>query len=140
MIKKICIFLASFFLICSLSLLNRTPVFKDFLDSDEYEISLNNYSNSSSIKTINIKNYPFIFSIKGESCTLNIQEFDLINFLNQMNAKLLFSERLEHCISYYAYSPSIKYQQLVNNEIVNLQVVISTDYVKLGSPIIYGSF
>lgn len=136
--KRTSFLLVSILLLISLFFINKTPVFKDF--SDEYEVYFNTYSDTASIKTINIYEYPFTFSIKGESCVIKNKEFNIDDFFSSMNAKLLFSEEVDGVKCYYAYSTTIKYLKIVNNQKVNLQVAISNQQIKVGSPIIYGSF
>ena len=68
------------------------------------------------------------------------QEFELHSFLLEMGARIVFSEKTDKKVCYYAYSPKIKYIERVNNHNINLHIVIGENSVKVGSPIIYGSF
>jgi hypothetical protein len=56
-----------------------------------------------------------------------------------MQAKIIFTEQIEEGTSYYAYSPTIKYRTKIKNKIINLQIFVGKG-VKVGSPIIFGSF
>lgn len=138
MLKKILVVISAMVLMVSLLFLNNSPLFKNY--SKNYEIYLDNYSNSSAIITVNNNKYPFVFSKKGESVCIEKESFKLPTFLLEMNARIVFSEEFDGKISYYAYSPKIKYIQRVKNQNINLHIVVSESLVKVGSPIIYGSF
>lgn len=119
------------------SLSIATPVFKDY--ADRYELYVNSNSSCANILSVNCSEYPFIQNIYGESCTIN-KDFDLKDFLFQMDAPILFTETLDTGVCYYAYSPKIKYKKSVNGKIVNLHVFIGQEHVKIGTPLIYGGY
>lgn len=138
MFKKVCVVVFSLILLFSLAIFNNAPVFSDY--SCEYEIYLANSSNINSVKTVNKKEYFWQFAIVGESCVIENKNFCLNDFFSKLNAKELFSENVGDIAIYYAYSPQIKYCERVNGKTVNLQVAVSKEYIKVGSPLIYGSF
>lgn len=138
MLKKVLTILSALVLIICLFFLNNSPLFTG--DTSSYEIYLDDCSNSNAIVSIKQGDYPFIFNKKGESVCIEKQTFELHSFLLEMKARLIFSEQIDGKICYYAYSPKIKYIESVKNQNINLQIVVSDVVVKVGSPIIYGSF
>ena len=138
MLKKVAIFFSSFVLIISMFFISNTPLFTN--KSDSYEVYLESSSNSQNIINVSIKEFALIFNKKGESACIEKNDFNLHSFLIQMKARVLFIEQIDGKISYYAYSPKLKYMQRVKNHNVNLHVVVGESTVKVGSPIIYGSF
>ena len=138
MLKKIVVVLSVIILIACLFFANNTPLFNGY--ANKCEIYLDDCSNSKAILTIKNHEYPFIFNKKGESVCVEKQNFELHSFLLQMSARIVFSERVDGKTSYYAYSPKLKYIERLNNHAINLHIVIGENSVKVGSPIIYGSF
>jgi len=135
-LKKISVITSSIILILSLFILNRVPTFNM---AKEYEVYFTNYSSTHCQKT-DKNNFKFILGVKGESCTLEVGEFCLEEFLSQMEVNVYFIENLENTVCYYGYSPKVKYLEMINGKIINVHIVISKNYVKIGFPIIYGSF
>ncbi len=138
MFKRAFVFIFSIILIFSLIIFNNTPLFSEY--SCEYEVFTKSGSNINSVKKVSKGEYIWCFGIKGESCVIEGQKFCLSDFFKQLNADELFSEKVGEIMVYYAFSPQIKYRERVQGKTVNLQVAISKDYVKVGSPLIYGSF
>ena len=128
----------SSFIMLSLLVFNNTPIFRNY--ADEYEVYLTDFSCSNKIISVDKYKYPFIFNVKGECAVLNKDKFRLQSFLNDLNAQIVFIESDEDYDCYYAYSPNIKNSKVIKNQLVNLHVAILKDCVKVGSPIIYGSF
>ena len=105
-----------------------------------FEVSLCDYSLSQNLKNVNNLEFLFMSGIKGESSIVEMNEFDLHEFLDKMNAKVVFEREVCGVKSYYCYSRNIKYQKRVEGHMINLQIAITNNFVKVGSPIIYGSF
>ena len=135
--RVIFFFTISFIFLIAISLNTAKPIFKDY--SDNYELYLNENSSNASIISVNQTTYPFIHNKYGESCTVN-KDFDIMAFFGEMSADLVFIEKLDNGICYYAYSPKIKYKKSIGQKIVNLHVFIGTDRIKIGSPLIYGGY
>ncbi len=135
--KKLAFILCALAVIISFYVMNNRPIFSDFASA--YEIY--QYSNSSNalITSANNKSYLFIKNKTGESCKI-YGDFSLEQFLNKFSARVVFYEKVNDGVSYYAYSSKIKYRQTVNGKTVNLQVFIGADSVTVGTPIIYGSY
>ncbi|MBO7149581.1 MAG: hypothetical protein J6V71_01680 [Clostridia bacterium] len=138
MLKKCMVIFSSIVLIIAMFCIGNMPLFTN--KSGSYEVYLENSSNSQSIINVNIRDFALIFNKKGESVYIENKGFELHNFLCEMKANLLFIEEIDGKVSYYAYSPKLKYMQRVKSHNVNLHVVVGESMVKVGSPIIYGSF
>lgn len=138
MLKKVSTILSALILTISLFFMTNTPIFNS--NANTCEVYLDSCSNSNKIISVVSKDYPFILGKKGESTQIEKQTFNLHTFLLEMRAHLIFSEEIEGKTSYYAYSTKIKYMQKVKGHNINLHIVVCSDTVKVGSPIIYGSF
>ena len=76
-------------------------------------------------------------NIKGESCAVTVS-YEKV--LKDFNATHKITEEIDGGVSYYAYSPKIRYVAYVNGKAVNLHYFKGKAENKLGSPIIYGGF
>ena len=137
MVKRISVILISLILVLGLFFFNRVPAFSL---SSSYEVYLESYSSSKSILKVDSESYKFIIGVKGESACLESEGFNLAEFLDMVGARLVFSEQLSGVTCYYAYSPKIKYLESVNGNLINVHIAVTKSYVKVGAPIIYGSF
>jgi hypothetical protein len=137
MFKRLFIVIISVFLISFISIFNEKPIFSSFADS--YEVYIASASSNAKIVNTTRVSYPFIRSKVGESCKIK-NEFNLTDFLSEMDAKVIFTEQTEEGVSYYAYSKDIRYEKKIKDQVVNLQVHIGSAGVTVGSPIIFGSF
>ena len=138
MIKKVFVFVISAIIILSLFVFNNTPVFINY--ADNYEAYLTDFSCSNKIIKVNKYTYPFTLNIKGESAVLKKETFNLQSFLEDLNAEIIAMENGEKYTCYYAYSPDIKKTRVINGQTINLHIAITDKQVKVGCPIIYGSF
>ena len=121
--------------------INSTPLFKGY--SSQYEVYLK--SNSSNAQIINccVKNLWKYFTRYGESCYVeNFADFtdNPTSFIEELGGKVIFTEQTEKGVSYYGYSPKIKYSKVINGKTINLHLFVGSDYAKIGSPIIFGSY
>ena len=73
------------------------------------------------------------FSQRGEVAVLD-------KFLRAFRAKIKVMETVGQGVNYYAYSTKIPYNQRVKGKTVNLQIFMGETTVKVGTPMIYGSF
>ena len=137
MIKKFSVLIASIILMLGLFISNRVPVFDGL---GQYEVYLGSYSMTDKIEKVDKNGFKFMLGVKGESLTIDIDEFNLSDFLSKMNAKIIFTEELFDVVCYYGYSPKIKYLESMNGKLINIHIAISQQHVKVGCPIIYGSF
>ena len=138
MLKKVLVLLLSFVLVISFLSLNNLPIFNDY--ADEYEVYLNDFSCSNSIVNVDKDKFPFVLNVKGQSVVIEKDKFELEKFLLDLNAKLVLVESGEDYSCYYAYSPKIKQSKIIKDKNVNIHIAIKKQSVKVGSPIIYGSF
>lgn len=137
MFKKLTIILLSVLCAMNFGVTNAKPLFKGYADC--YELYVHGNNNAVEIVSANDRLYPFINNVFGESFKMDIADFNLDEFLKNFDARLLFTERIEQGVSYYAYSPKIAYRQQVFGQTVNLHVFVGGQ-VTVGSPLIYGSF
>ena len=117
--------------------LNSRPVFSDY--SNKIELYFNSSSSMAQIVNIDSFNKQFFFSVRGESFKVDKQAFDLENFLKEFSALMVFVEEIEEGVSYYAYSPKIKYRAKILGKTVNLHIFLGKQ-ITVGSPLIFGSF
>ena len=136
MFKKVLVLILATCILINLAICNNQPLFSQF--NNKFEVYLSN-SSDGQIVFADSKTYPFISGIYCESVAINKEEFCLRDFLSNMQAKIIFTEPIDEGISYYAYSPKIKYRTKIKNKIINLQIFVGKG-VKVGSPIIFGSF
>ncbi len=139
--KRISFILASLICLFSVWWINTPPLFKGYANT--FEIYLLSASSTSEIKQVNAIQYRFSGRIFGESCILTenqTEQFDVMEFLSKFSAKVVEVEEIGGCISYYAYSNKIDRAQNFNGQAVNLHVAVRDGMIKIGSPIIFGSF
>ena len=67
-------------------------------------------------------------------------DFDTQEFLSEMGARVIFTEKTETAYSIYAYSPRLKNFIKIGGERVNLHINFSKEVVKVATPVIFGSF
>ena len=137
MLKKFSVIVISILLIICLFLFNRAPVVDG---ANEYEVYLKSYSDERAVKKVDKQDFMFLIGVKGESYTISNNDFCLEQFLSDLNAKVIFTENLPNMVSYYGYSPNIKYLQMVKSNLINIHIAVSKSCVKVGFPMIYGSF
>ena len=138
MLKKLCVFLLAVVLVFGVSFAYRKPLFSG--KENKVEVYLNSPSSLAQIKSVSVLEYYNLTNIVGESVQIDAKNFQLNEFLDKYSATVKFTEKTLQGVSYYAYSPKIKYKKVVNETLVNLQIHISDKSVKVGSPIIFGSF
>ena len=137
MFKKIFTILLSIIISFTFNMVNNKPLFLGF--SDKFELYLGSSSSTAMIVLVDENTFINYKNVCGESFKAEKNNFDLENFLQRFNAKIVFTETIEQGISYYAYSNKIKYKKTVRGKLVNLQIFIG-DMVTVGAPIIFGSF
>ena len=119
-------------------LINSTSLFYSF--NGKNEVYLNNNSSVANIVSVNRERVKTFISKKGEAIFIEKEKLSPVEIMERFNAKLVFIEKIDEGVSYYAYSNDIKYVKRVKGEKVNLHIFISEKGTKIGSPIIYGSF
>ncbi len=136
MFKRYFIVFLSVAFMLSLYFTVNKPLFSDY--ADRYELYLK--ENSSVAEIVNADNYsfPFYVSVKGEACVVKCG--DEKEIIGDFNAEIIFTEETDDAVIIYAYSEKIPYEKIVKGKKVNLQIVKRNDVIKVGSPLIYGSF
>ena len=136
MFKKCALSFALIFCALLIVLLNTTPIFSGY--ANYFEVY---YGDSAGqIHTVDYKEYFLSNNIKGESVTFQKTNFSLDDFLKDFKAKIKVTENIESGVNYYAYSKKIPYRQKVYGKTINLQIFVGEQTVKVGAPMIYGSF
>ena len=138
MLKKVFCVILAIATIVGVNLLCSLPLFYGL--SDGYTVYLNDNSSIASAVKLNSPIYPFMAKVKGESCKVKKDGFSVDEFFKERNATILFTEELDGITCYYGYSEDIKFNTIVGDKIVNLQVAVAENSVTVGSPIIFGSF
>lgn len=136
MFKRYFIVFLSVAFMLSLYFTVNKPLFSDY--ADRYELYLK--ENSSVAEIVNADNYsfPFYVSVKGEACVVKCG--DEKEIIGDFNAEIIFTEETDDAVIIYAYSKKIPYEKIVSGKKVNLQIAKRNDVIKVGSPLIYGSF
>ena len=141
MLKKVSLIFTAIILILITGITNTKPVFGGFADNfDCYEIYTSTYSSTENIIAVTtLKEYLSVAKKKGESCR-GRGDASKDSIFSAFNARLIYIEETKEGTSYYGYSNKIKYQTEIKGGKVNLHVFVAKDYIKVGSPIIFGSF
>lgn len=113
----------------------KSPVFKGY--AKEYELYFTAGSFGDNIACATAENFKDYMEIKGESCFVAVSYEQV---LKDFAATHIYSEETAEGTSYYAYSPRIKYKVYINGRVVNIHYFDGKTYIKLGTPIIFGSF
>lgn len=140
MFKKICILF-----LCVLSLticwwINGKPIFSNVAGAERLELYQRSNSSSAQIQTVDTIKYKMATNKYGEACVIKRQDFNLEQFFKEFNATLIFAETTFHGVSYYAFSPNVKYSKNLNGKKINIQVFVGETHIKVASPMIYGSY
>lgn len=138
MFKKITTISLSIFTVFFAWTLCSIPIFNDY--GNTREIYQQSNSSCSEIHTTT-KTSNCTFTMRyGEGCVVDKDCADYQQILDRYNAQIVFIERTEFGTSYYAFSKSIPYSTCFKKQKINLQVFVGESYIKLGTPIIYGSY
>jgi hypothetical protein len=141
MAKKFLTLAFAFISMAFIWFVNSKPLFNNL--GDGYEVYLKSNSSKAQIVSVlksNLWLYPQRY---GEACVIkdnNLAEKNPLDYIQNFGGKLIFSEQTEQGISYYGYSPRIKYAKILNGKKINLHLFVGENYSKIGSPIIYGSY
>lgn len=111
-----------------------------FCFADEIEIYFYDGSFCEGVSA-SFSEYPFIKGITGESCVISCDdEKKPSDIAKKLGGKILFSESTEEGVSYYGYSDKVKYKKRINGKVVNFQIFCCESRMKIGLPLIFGSF
>ncbi len=111
---------------------NGAPSFKG--NGENLEIYQNSYSSTCSVGKARI---PFFKT--GEAITLD-GSADLERLIAEFKAEIKLVDNCDSQTDYYCYSPYFKVFKMVRGEKINLHISVSEERVKMGTPIIFGSF
>lgn len=138
MVKKTLAIAFSVTLIFFLWVANSKPLFDGYANT--FEIYQKDNSSSAQIIKVEKENlwlYPLRY---GEACVVKKEGFDKAEFFLSFNATLIMTEEIDTGVNYYAYSPKVKYCKEINGKKVNLHLFVGEQEVKMGSPLIFGSY
>jgi len=138
MFKKVLLVFSAVILLLGLTLSYSAPLF--LKKGKKVEVYMGSSSSLAQIEKVDLFSFVLLKGVKGESVELDYSEFNLKKLLKEFRATLKFTERTEGGVSYYAYSPKIPYEKIINGKTINLHVFVSSARVKVGAPIIFGSF
>lgn len=135
MVKKTAIVFFAVFLLIAVWVQTQKSVFDGF----DGRITYYTASSSSNANIIVGKPKALILDLTGESVEID-EELDLNDILSRFDATLVFSERIEEGICYYAYSDKIKYSAKLSGRKINLHIYIKEGKTVMGTSMIFGSF
>ena len=138
MFKRLTVIFSAVLLIIAFYSFSSYPIFYKY--SNCLELYLNSASSTANIVNSKVGSRWFYTNIRGESFKADKDSFDMDAFLSDYSARVVFIEEIEEGISYYAYSPKIKYRFKLLDKTINLQIFIGNNQVTVGAPIIFGSF
>ena len=130
-------------IVCFLMLLSGAVINShSYLDkySGRYEVYLSSNSSSARIVAISKKETCRYVSKRGEAIFISNSNLKVEEIFDSLSAKLNFIEEMENGVSYYGYSDKIKYKKYIRGKTINVHVYKSDGGIKIGLPIIYGSF
>ena len=136
--------LINFLFIAVLSILYviNTSFYLKNLDG-RFEVYLVSNSSNAEIVSLDKNEVSLCFSKVGEACLLE-EKLDVNEILLRFNAKLVFTEEIDgegyKGTCYYAYTEEIRYEKIIDGKKINLHIYSCEEYVKVGTPLIYGSF
>ncbi len=115
----------------------KIPTFNGYADKFEVYFESGSFGE---IKTgVNAEEFYSLNKIKGEGFFAGA-DFDIQAFVGDFDAELIFVETLDGEESLYFYSDKIPYSEVVCGHRVNLHIHRAKSGIKVGAPIIYGSF
>ena len=131
MLKK---YFAFFLLVFSVFMIWKSSYFTSFGGATESYL----YRNSSTAVVTDDKVKAFFSLSTGERIALNGEDYQSV--LCKYGAKIVFTEQAEGGQSIYAYSDKIAFLKVVNGEKINMQIFVKDGNMKVGFPLIYGSY
>lgn len=120
------------------TIINSSTYFDEY--NGVYEVYLSSNSSKAKIVSVDKRNAGSFICKTGEAIFIENSELDIDKILDDFKAKLIFVENTNEGISYYGYSQKIKFQKRINGKDINIHVFKGNNGIKIGLPIIYGSF
>ena len=71
---------------------------------------------------------------------MEVEFTDYEKVLSKFDATVKFTEKVDGVTSLYAYSSKIKTYIIVKGQKINLHIALKNTGMKIGSPLIFGSF
>ena len=82
----------------------------------------------------------FILSKTGESFSVSNGEIEPEEFIKHFDGELVYTEKTDEGMGYYAFSEKIRYKKTVNGKTFNIHVFVGKEKTTVGTPMIYGSY
>ena len=136
--KSLIILVLSIFTLVCIIYANSTCYFACY--EGMHEVYLSSPSSNAEIISTSKEGVKNFISKRGEAVFVKGDDSLVNEILERFNAKLVFVEKTDDRVCYYAYSREIRYSTVVGGERVNLHLAIGKGGVKIGAPIIFGSF
>ena len=100
--------------------------------------------NGSNAQIVNVENLTelqkYSFSkVHGEGAIVEDKQ-KLFKFITDYGVEFYYSQKIEDGTSYYGYSNKIRYSQKLNGKIINVHIHVKNGTIKIGFPIIFGSY
>lgn len=137
MLKKILITLTIIFSLICCWQLNSVPVFGKY--ANKFEVYQGKSGSLCEISTTDRFGYSLKFFKTGESCVINC-DIKPARILKDFDARIVKIEKIEQGVSIYAYSSKLRHSVIIDGKTVNLQIFCGKEQIKVGTPLIYGSF
>lgn len=136
MLKNTVIYIIAVFCFFSIWQLNS----KSYISSlgTPYETYVGNYSSTAKIIATDNLKIKFLYLKTGESVL--VLDLSKEEILQDLNAKVVFTETTIEGVNIYAYSDKLKNKIQLNGETVNVQIFYNDTKTVIGTPIIFGSF
>ncbi len=135
MLKKVLTFLACFSFASFLVVTCSMPLFS------RYEKDVKIYLNSnSSLCEETVQDRLLLAGKTGESFCFEKGEIEIEQIFDDFRAEIIMVEEIEEGQSIYAYSKKIPCYKIIKGKKINLHVFVAKDTVKVGAPLIFGSF
>ncbi len=120
------------------SAVNSTSYFERY--QGKHEVYLESNSSNARIVEVEKEEIKKYIYKTGEAIFIENCNLDIENLLKDFSAEIVFAEHTEQGVSYFAYSKKIKGEKRIKGERINLHLHQSEVGVKMGTPLIYGSF
>ena len=134
MLKRLALVFSIVFILLLLSAFNFEYAFKEYGGKEYFYKGPK--SSFATEKEGDILNF---LGISGQASFIAGKK-DASEIINGLKAKIIFEENIDGIKNYYCYSPHLRYGITLNGKTVNLHVSLSDKGIKLGSPVIFGSY
>ncbi len=136
--KKIFIIISFIIFFILISIIYNPYSILDYSNSDKVTVYTCSYSSNAIGKSIEKNKVIFQPNFTGVSFMIDSNSVDVI--MKEFSLKLIKTEKINEGESRYYYSKKIPVYKMIDNKKVNVHIFYSHSFVKVGIPLIYGSF